>query len=141
MIDEDGANVDWSDTIKKSEEVAKEKQELTKEKQHLRDLERLAIMNPTRELEDITIDYKKKFYVNGKLDIYKYYKAVKQAHKAILAPGSHIDRDTYNLIIKWWYLQGIINDIKRYKWEKVKEIIKMLEEIRDKSTPADYKMA
>jgi hypothetical protein len=57
-------------------------------------------MNPTRELEGLVLDYKKKFYENGKLNVDKYYKAVKQAYKAIFAPGSYIDSDTYNLIIK-----------------------------------------
>ena len=136
------------DTEQYHKQVVQKEQQVAQKEQQVAKMERVALMNPTRELRDMVDLYNKELHKKY-IDINKFYKKVKEAHKAILAPGSYIDSDTYKIFITNWAVKMIIWDLKRnlkqpyynkYKG-KINEIINMLKDINNKSKSKDYWLA
>ena len=132
----------------KEQQVAQKEQQVAQKEQQVAKMERVSLMNPSRELRDMVVLYNKELDKKY-IDVNKFYKKVKEAHKAILAPGSYIDSDTYKIFITDWAVKMIIWDLRRklkqpyynkYKGE-INEIIRLLKEIDDKSKPKDYWLA
>ena len=142
---EASANKDTAEKIKEANDAEKQMKE--KEKQMIK-YERVALMNPSRELRDMVKAYNKELDKKH-IDVDKFYKVVKEAHQAIVLPSSYIDSDTYKIFISSWWVKMIIWDLKKklkepyYKryQKKINEIIKLLEDIDKKAKPKDYWLA
>jgi len=130
------------------QKLAEEKKQVAEEKKQVIKYERVALMNPSRELRDMVKAYNKELDKKH-IDVDKFYKVVKEAHQAIVLPSSYIDSDTYKIFISSWWVKMIIWDLKKklkepyYKryQKKINEIIKLLEDIDKKAKPKDYWLA
>jgi len=138
----------WDWPVEEPEWLKKEKLKVAKKEKEVAKMERVVKMNPSRTLSDMVDAYNKELDKKH-IDIDNFYKIVKEAHTVILTPWSYVDTDTYNNFITSGALKMIIGDLKRkmrqpyYKKfeKKIKEIIKMLEDIDKKAKSKDYGLA
>jgi len=126
-------NVDWLD-----EELKKKEAEMKKKEAEMKKIERLALMNPTREVETVYLKFEKLF---EKKDYDKLIDMLWHAYKANDLDSSYVDKEKWELRFgkdkKWWiwevYIQKVEKRLKTSHWvekEKLEKIRSLMEKIR-----------